>query len=76
MDEIKKIINDSYNDYIGLTNIDMKKIYAKQISRTASGFIKNSGSDLHDWKEQFKKIEKSLQERKALVEGWKSEKTI
>jgi hypothetical protein len=54
VDENKKVIEDSYNDYITIDNDREKEIMARHIARTASGFIKNRDSKIEDWMEVFK----------------------
>jgi hypothetical protein len=50
---VRKIIEDSYNDYMSLNNDREREIIARQIARAASGFIRN-GSKIEDWMEVFK----------------------
>ena len=54
VDENQKIIEDSYNDYISLDDERQREIMARNIKRTAQGFIRNSGGRLEDWLEKFK----------------------
>ena len=66
VDENKKIIEDSYNDYITIDNDREREIMARHIARTAMGFIKNRDSKIEDWMEVFKDEDIVISKLKAL----------
>lgn len=51
---IRKVIEDSYNDYISVDDERTREIMARHITRAAQGFINNFQSKLEDWLEIFK----------------------
>jgi len=65
-DDILGIINDSYNDYITL-NDNEKKSMARQIRRTAEGFIKYRNFTISDWTNKFKDEEIIMDELAPLI---------
>jgi hypothetical protein len=64
--EIRRIIEESYNDYLLADSDTSKEIHARHIARTASGFIKNQGSKLEDWLEVFSREEIVIEKLKQI----------
>lgn len=67
--EIRRIIEESYNDYLLADSDIIREIHAKHISRAASGFIKNQGSKLEDWLEAFKNEDIVLEKLKQIKQN-------
>ena len=61
-----QFINHSYNDYKSTLTIH-KEAMARQIVRTAKGFINNGNSLLSDWIDKFKDEEIVMKEFKPLI---------